>query len=90
MDHTKTAIIRVAFGEGHELGPFGCRAVAVTPGRLRSEMMLEAFGVSEDNWPDATRRPAVEGEHDRADLAISETPASSNEVTDRGAVADYR
>jgi hypothetical protein len=33
--------------------------VALTPGWLRSEMMLEAFGVDEDNWRDAldpTRR----------------------------------
>lgn len=75
MDLTKTAVNRLAFGEGHELAPLGCCAVAVTPGWLRSEMMLDVFGVTEDNWLDATRRPATEGEPDPADFAISETPA---------------
>ena len=75
MDLTKTAVNRLAFGEGHELAPLGCCAVAVTPGWLRSEMMLDVFGVTEDNWLDATRRPAAEGEPDPADFAISETPA---------------
>lgn len=75
LDLTKTAVNRLAFGEGHELEPKGCCAVAVSPGWLRSEMMLDGFGVTEENWLDATRRPAVEGEPDPADFAISETPA---------------
>ena len=52
-DLAKSAVIRLAFAQGHELAPYGCTAVALTPGWLRSEMMLEAFGVSEDNWRDA-------------------------------------
>src|ERR671918_104785 len=52
-DLAKSAVIRLAFAQGHELAPYGCTAVAMTPGWLRSEMMLEAFGVSEDNWRDA-------------------------------------
>lgn len=75
MDLTKTAVNRLAFGEGHELAPLGCCAVAVTPGWLRSEMMLDSFGVTEGNWLDATRRPAVEGGPDPADFAVSETPS---------------
>ncbi|MGY6501123.1 MAG: SDR family oxidoreductase [Acidimicrobiales bacterium] len=75
MDLTKTAVNRLAFGEGHELERFGCVAVAVTPGWLRSEMMLDVFGVTEETWLDVTRRPAVEGEPDPADFGISETPA---------------
>ena len=35
---------------GQQLEPHGCAAVALTPGWLRSEMMLEAFGVTEDDW----------------------------------------
>lgn len=73
MDLTKTAVNRLAWGEGHELEKVGGTAVAVTPGWLRSEMMLEVFGVREDNWLDATRQPAGEGP-DPADFAISESP----------------
>ena len=75
MDLTKTAVNRLAFGEGHELGPLGCTAVAVTPGWLRSEMMLDSFGVTEANWLDAISRPAAEGEPAPADFGVSETPA---------------
>jgi NAD(P)-dependent dehydrogenase (short-subunit alcohol dehydrogenase family) len=49
-DLAKTAVIRLAFAQGHELAPHGCTAVALTPGWLRSEMMLEAMGVTEENW----------------------------------------
>ena len=49
-DLAKTAVNRLAFSQGHDLAPFGATAVAVTPGWLRSEMMLEAFGVTEANW----------------------------------------
>ncbi len=52
-DLAKVAINRLAFSQGHELEPFGCTAVSLTPGWLRSEMMLEHFGVSEANWRDA-------------------------------------
>ncbi len=44
-DLAKTAVNRLAFGHGHELRPFGATAVAVTPGWLRSEMMLDNWGV---------------------------------------------
>ncbi|MEM9778134.1 MAG: SDR family oxidoreductase, partial [Chloroflexota bacterium] len=49
-DLAKMAIIRLAFALNHELKPHGCTAVALTPGWLRSEMMLDGFGVTEDNW----------------------------------------
>jgi NAD(P)-dependent dehydrogenase (short-subunit alcohol dehydrogenase family) len=75
MDLTKTGVNRLAWCEGHELEPFGACAVAVTPGWLRSEMMLDVFGVTEENWIEATRRPQTEGEPDPADFAISESPA---------------
>src|SRR4051794_11134098 len=52
-DLAKVAVNRLAYSQGHELAPFGATAVAVTPGWMRSEMMLEAFGVGEDNWRDA-------------------------------------
>ncbi|MEO6570216.1 MAG: SDR family oxidoreductase, partial [Ilumatobacteraceae bacterium] len=49
-DLAKISVDRLAFSQGHELAGRGATAVAVTPGWLRSEMMLEAFGVSEANW----------------------------------------
>jgi len=64
-DLAKVAVNRLAFSQGHELGPYGATAVAITPGWLRSEMMLEHFGVTESNWRDAAAPP---------DFALSESP----------------
>ncbi|HZI37212.1 MAG TPA: SDR family oxidoreductase, partial [Acidimicrobiia bacterium] len=52
-DLAKVAVNRLAFSQGHELAPYGATAVALTPGWLRSEMMLEIFGVAEGNWREA-------------------------------------
>ncbi len=51
-DLAKTAVIRLAFAQSRELAPHGCSAVALTPGWMRSEMMLDNYGVSEANWRD--------------------------------------
>jgi NAD(P)-dependent dehydrogenase (short-subunit alcohol dehydrogenase family) len=51
-DLAKTAVIRLAFTQGIELAPHDCTAVALTPGWLRSEIMLENYGVTEANWRD--------------------------------------
>ncbi|MFJ8672186.1 SDR family oxidoreductase [Streptomyces sp. NPDC093589] len=55
-DLVKAAVQRMTGAQSHELAPHQGAAVAVTPGWLRSEKMLEAFGVTEGNWRDATRR----------------------------------
>ncbi|MFE0329656.1 SDR family oxidoreductase [Streptomyces sp. NPDC003753] len=55
-DIAKAAVLRMAFALGHELGPRGATALALTPGWLRSELMLELYGVTEDNWRDALAR----------------------------------
>ncbi|MFC9075915.1 SDR family oxidoreductase [Streptomyces sp. NPDC057062] len=55
-DLAKASVLRMAFALGHELGSRGATAVALTPGWLRSELMLEAFGVTEANWRDALER----------------------------------
>jgi NAD(P)-dependent dehydrogenase (short-subunit alcohol dehydrogenase family) len=60
-DLAKVAVNRLAFSQGHELEPHGATALAVTPGWLRSEMMLAHFGVTEDNWRDALDAGAVDG-----------------------------
>src|SRR3954470_8864586 len=54
-DLAKTGVNRLAWGQAQELGPHGATAVALTPGWLRSEMMPDAFGVTEANWRDATK-----------------------------------
>jgi NAD(P)-dependent dehydrogenase (short-subunit alcohol dehydrogenase family) len=70
-DLVKSAVNRLAFAQGHELAPHQGTAVAVTPGWLRSEMMLEHYGVTEDSW-----RDAVTGDRPTAPpgFAHSETP----------------
>ena len=52
-DLAKASVLRLAWSQGHELAGHGCTAVALTPGWMRSEMMLENYGVSEANWRDA-------------------------------------
>jgi NAD(P)-dependent dehydrogenase (short-subunit alcohol dehydrogenase family) len=52
-DLAKVSINRLAFSQGHELKPYGGTAVSITPGWLRSEMMLEHFGVTEERWRDS-------------------------------------
>ena len=64
-DLAKSAVIRLAFAQSQELAEHGCAAVALTPGWLRSEMMLEAMGVTEENWREG-RNPHF--------AAISESP----------------
>jgi NAD(P)-dependent dehydrogenase (short-subunit alcohol dehydrogenase family) len=66
-DLAKAAVSRMAFALAHELAPHGATAVLLTPGWLRSEAMLDAFGVTEANWRDATARVPH--------FAISESPA---------------
>jgi NAD(P)-dependent dehydrogenase (short-subunit alcohol dehydrogenase family) len=51
-DLSKTAVLRLAFTQSVELADHGCAAVALTPGWMRSEMMLEHYGVTEANWRD--------------------------------------
>jgi len=65
-DLAKASVNRMAFALAHELKPHGATAVSLTPGWLRSEAMLEAYGVSEENWRDA----ALKSPH----FLISETP----------------
>ena len=45
-DLAKTAVLRLAFAQGEELAGHGCTAVALTPGWMRSEIMLEHYGVT--------------------------------------------
>ncbi len=82
-DLAKAAVQRMAFALAHELKPHGATAVSLTPGWLRSEAMLEVFGVGEANWRDAAARvphfvisesPAFVG---RAVAALAQDPGRS-------------
>jgi NAD(P)-dependent dehydrogenase (short-subunit alcohol dehydrogenase family) len=66
-DLAKAANLRMVFALAHELAPHGATAVALTPGWLRSEMMLEAYGVTEADWHGAIAKTPH--------FAISESPA---------------
>jgi len=57
-DLVKSSVIRLAFIQARELRKHDIAAVAVTPGFLRSEFMLEHFGVTADTWREgATKDP---------------------------------
>jgi NAD(P)-dependent dehydrogenase (short-subunit alcohol dehydrogenase family) len=75
-DLAKVAVNRLAYSQGHELEPYGATAVAMTPGFLRSEMMLDAFGVSEDRWRDSLDASRADRDEPVAppDFALSESP----------------
>jgi NAD(P)-dependent dehydrogenase (short-subunit alcohol dehydrogenase family) len=55
-DLAKTSVIRLAWAQAQELAQHGGTAVALTPGWMRSELMLEHHRVSESNWREATER----------------------------------
>jgi NAD(P)-dependent dehydrogenase (short-subunit alcohol dehydrogenase family) len=55
-DLIKIAVSRFAFAMAEELRPHGVAAVAITPGTMRTEAMLDAFGVTEANWRDGARK----------------------------------
>lgn len=55
-DHAKVSAIRLAYAMAQDLKGTGVTAVAVTPGFLRSELVLEHFGVTEATWRDAIKQ----------------------------------
>ncbi|KPC60596.1 SDR family oxidoreductase [Streptomyces chattanoogensis] len=67
FDITKNVPHRIAFGLAGELKEYGGTAVSLTPGFLRSEEMLDHFGVTEEKWRDAVAK--------EPHFAIAESPA---------------
>jgi NAD(P)-dependent dehydrogenase (short-subunit alcohol dehydrogenase family) len=65
----KCSVRALGRGLGVELAKVGCTGLTVTPGFLRSEAMLDHFGVTEETWLDAVSKTAP------AEFAFSETPA---------------
>ena len=74
-DLVKSSLARLAYGMAMELARTGVTALALSPGFLRSEAVLEHFGVREENWREAVARDPY--------FAESETPA----LVGRAAVA---
>ena len=70
FDLMETSLKRLAYGLAVELAPKQVTALAVTPGFMRTEAILEGFGVTEDNWRDAIELPKAKG----FGWAGSETP----------------
>ena len=66
-DLVKAAVQRMTLAQAHELTPHQAVAVAVTPGWMRSEDMLDFYGVTESTWRDATEKVPH--------FCISESPA---------------
>ncbi len=65
-DLAKNAVIRLAYGMAADLQAHRVTALAITPGFLRSEAVLDSFGVTEANWRDAIEKDPY--------FAESETP----------------
>ncbi|HEX6731926.1 MAG TPA: SDR family oxidoreductase [Pyrinomonadaceae bacterium] len=65
-DLAKTSVTRMGWSLAQELQPHGCTAVTISPGWLRSEQMLDNYGVKEENWRDATKK--------QPHFIITETP----------------
>ena len=65
-DLIKVAVSRFAFAMAEDLRKHGVSALAITPGYMRTELILDHFGVTEANWRDGTRQDP--------DFLHSETP----------------
>jgi NAD(P)-dependent dehydrogenase (short-subunit alcohol dehydrogenase family) len=65
-DLAKVSVNRMGWAHAKDLAKHGATSVSITPGWLRSEMMLDAFEVREENWRDATAKVPH--------FVISETP----------------
>jgi len=82
-DLVKISVIRLAFAMARELRKRDVVSVALTPGFLRSERVLEHFGVSEANWKEAGNKNVSPENSDQnsadqndapADFMMSESP----------------
>ena len=65
-DLVKASLARLAYGMAMELAQTGVTALSLSPGFLRSEAVLDHFGVREENWRDAIAKDPY--------FAESETP----------------
>jgi NAD(P)-dependent dehydrogenase (short-subunit alcohol dehydrogenase family) len=79
-DLVKISVIRLAFAMARELRKRDIASVALTPGFLRSEAVLDHFGVSEANWKDAAKKAKNKDKNTGSqndapnDFMVSESP----------------
>jgi NAD(P)-dependent dehydrogenase (short-subunit alcohol dehydrogenase family) len=88
-DLIKTTVIRQAFAMAYELRRKNVAAVALTPGFLRSEIMLEHFGVTEANWQEGVKKDPNYGASETplyAGRAIANLAADPNLIKKSGRV----
>jgi len=71
FDLFEASLKRIAYALAEELASHGVAALAITPGFMRTEAILDQFGVTESNWRDAAERNA---EAKRFGFVNSETP----------------
>jgi NAD(P)-dependent dehydrogenase (short-subunit alcohol dehydrogenase family) len=75
-DLAKVAVNRLAFSQGHELAAVGGTAVAITPGWMRSELMLDAFATTEATW-----REAMDPAREKRGLPVAPPSFAQSETT---------
>lgn len=75
-DLAKSAITRAAFGMAHQLRTHGITALAVSPGWMRTELVLKHFGATEANWREFEALAKTESVHyvGRAVVALATDP----------------
>src|ERR1700680_1996620 len=75
-DLVKISVIRLAFAMSRELRKRNVVSVALTPGFLRSEAVLDHFGVSEANWKEGGKKRSNSPDQNDAgaDFLVSESP----------------
>jgi NAD(P)-dependent dehydrogenase (short-subunit alcohol dehydrogenase family) len=80
-DLVKASLARLAYGMAMELAQTGVTALSLSPGFLRSEAVLEHFGVREETWRDAVAKDPFFAESEtprlvgRAAVALAADPA---------------
>ena len=81
-DLAKASMARLAFGMHQELAPHGVTSVALSPGWMRTELVLAGYGVTEENWRDAPALASTESPRyiGRAVVAL----ATSDDVARHG------
>ena len=57
FDVMETLLKRLTFGLANELGKHGVTSVSVGPGFMRTEAILDGYGVNEETWRDALATP---------------------------------
>ena len=82
-DLAKNALNRLAFALSEELKPHGVASVAVSPGWMRTEFVLAAFGATEETWRDVPALATTESVH-YVGRAVAALAADANVMAKTG------